>query len=128
MKEKVLESGTIDDFVAKFNNRKSYDLRKITAESDDFDETHPLFGMHCVFTGTLEKMTRTEAAQIVVNLGGICDNGITKKTNFLVLGANDYTRIKENKSNKQRKAEEYKLNGADIEIVPEGVFYDMINF
>ena len=49
------------------------------------------------------------------------------KTNFLVLGNNDYrSSIKDGKSNKQKKAEEYRLNGCDIEIIPENVFYDMI--
>lgn len=33
---------------------------------------------------------------------------------------------KNGKSSKQKKAEEYKLKGQDIEIIPESVFYDMI--
>lgn len=81
----------------------------------------------CVFTGTLERMTRKEVMQIVVDLGGINGNSVTAKTNYLILGNNDYCPlIKDGKSNKQKKAEELKLKGKDIEILTENVFYDMI--
>lgn len=127
---RVCASGSVDEFINSFKqNYKKYDLRQIAAENTDFDETHPLYGKRCVFTGALEKMTRTDAAQLVVNVGGICDNGITKKTNFLILGNNDYCKtIKDGKSTKQKKAEQYKLSGIDIEIIPESVFYDMLEY
>ena len=64
---------------------------------------------------------------MVVDLGGICANGVTKETNYLILGNYDYcSTIKDGKSTKQKKAEAYKLKGLDIEIMPESVFYDMI--
>jgi len=126
LKEHVFSVGDLEDFKNSFKH-KSLDLHNIVADSADFDETHPLYGKHCVFTGTLEKMTRAEAAQLVVNCGGVCDNGINKKTNFLILGNNDYcSTIKNGKSSKQKKAEEYKLKGQDIEILPESVFYSML--
>ena len=94
----------------------------------EFDETHPLYGKLCVFTGTLEKMQRKDAMQIVVDLGGQVGNSVTKKTNFLILGNNDYCPlIKDGKSSKQKKAETLKLAGNDIEIISEDVFYDMIS-
>ena len=120
--------GTTEEFSKLFSYHKSkLDVRNISTEKTEFDETHPLYNKHCVFTGTLQKMQRSEAAQLVVDFGGICDNGITKKTNFLILGNNDYCKtIKDGKSGKQKKAEEYKLNGYDIEIIPESVFYDIL--
>ncbi len=79
------------------------------------------------FTGTLEHFTREEAIKIIEFLGASNSQGITKKTNYLVLGNNDYcSSIKNGKSNKQKKAEEYKLKGIDIEIISENTFYDMI--
>lgn len=130
MQKIILSSGSLEDFISKFTHHKpKLDLREITSENTEFDETHPLYGKHCVFTGTLEKMQRSEAAQLVVNVGGICDNGITKKTNYLILGNNDYCKtIKDGKSSKQKKAEEYKLNGYDIDIISESVFYDMLEY
>lgn len=111
------------------NNSPHISLRakNITTEQTDFDTTHPLYGKVCVFTGTLEKMTRKEAMQLVVDLGGIIGDSVTKKTNFLVLGNNDYCpSIKDGKSSKQKKAESLKLDGQNIDIISENVFYDMI--
>lgn len=120
--------GSETEFTNQFKyNGTKLDLRNVSSNKTDFDETHPLYNKNCVFTGTLEKMTRKQAAQIVVDLGGRCENNITMKTNFLILGDNDYCKsIKDGKSNKQKKAEKYKLEGYDIEIIPENVFYDML--
>lgn len=109
-------------------NHAKIDLRTISASSDaEFDEDNILFKKHCVFTGSLSKLTRYEAAQLVTNLGGICDNGITKKTNFLILGNGEYcSTVKGGKSAKRKKAEEYKLAGIDIEILSENIFYSLI--
>ena len=127
------ESGDIEAYLKSLYKPKthrpgrSFDLRTIISESAEADPDHPLFGKHCVFTGALEKMKRSQAAQIVANIGGICDNGVTKSTNYLILGNNDYcTTIKDGKSAKQKKAEQYKLDGYDIEIIPEEVFYALV--
>lgn len=127
LSEHISTSTGLDAFLSSFRKHYNLDLQKITSKNAAFDETHPLYGKHCVFTGTLERMPRADAAQEVVNVGGICDNGITKKTNFLILGNNDYCKaIKDGKSNKQKKAEEYILAGLDIHIIPENVFYEML--
>lgn len=100
----------------------------ITANVSDIPIDSALYDKVVVFTGTLEKMPRKDAMQIVANMGGINGDNVTKNTNFLVLGNNDYcASIKGGKSSKQKKAESYKLKGYDIEIIPENVFYDMVN-
>ena len=87
----------------------------------------PLYGKICVFTGALEAFTRKDAMQIVADIGGIPGDGVTKKTNFLILGNNDYCKaIKDGKSSKQKKAEKLILEGADLQIIPESVFIEMI--
>ena len=87
-----------------------------------------LFYNFAAVNGTLEKMSRREAMQYVVNLGGICGDGVTKETNFLVLGNNDYCKsIKGGKSSKQKKAEKLQIDGYDIAVISENVFYEMIN-
>ena len=129
IKNQFKTADQIQNFINTFKN-KSYkiDLHDIVAQTDEFDETHPLYKKHCVFTGVLEKMKRADAAQLVVNLGGICDNNVTKKTNFLILGNNDYCKsIRDGKSSKQKKAEALKLKDQEIEIIPEDVFYEMVN-
>lgn len=74
-------------------------------------------------------MNRKQAMQIVADYGGINGNNVTKKTNYLVLGNNDYCPLikdPDGKSSKQLKAEQLKEKGQDIEIISENVFYDML--
>ena len=73
-------------------------------------------------------MKRKDAMQIVADIGGINQDNVTAETNYLILGNNDYcSTIKDGKSIKQKKAEKLKLKGNDIDILPENVFYDMID-
>ncbi|MBO5449761.1 MAG: BRCT domain-containing protein [Ruminococcus sp.] len=109
--------------------KKTLSANDLSATTENFDESHILYGKSCVFTGALERMTRREAMQIVLDHGGICEDKVTKRTNYLILGNNDYcSRIKDGKSSKQKKAEKYKLEGQEIDIIPENVFYDMLKF
>ena len=99
----------------------------IQTNNAEFDVSNPLYGTVCVFTGTLEKMTRREAMQIVKDLGGDCKDSVTQKTNYLILGNNDFCKtIKGSKSSKQKKAEKLRLEGSDIQVISENVFYEMI--
>ncbi len=130
LSKRISENG-IDDFIKSFNQSHKtthqkftprFDVRTVTAETENFDETHPLFNKRCVFTGELKKMPRSEATQIVVNFGGICENGVTLKTDFLILGDSD----KDTKSGKQKKAEDYIQRGINIQIIAEDEFYEII--
>ena len=101
--------------------------KDITTAKTEFDINHPLYDKICVFTGTLEKMNRRDAMQLVLDYGGHCGDTVTKKTNYLILGNFDYCpNVKNGKSRKYQKAEKYKLDGCDIEIISENVFYDLL--
>ena len=135
MKETVIQKyGSVAEFGKTFvpvSKTKSSDrsfiryknLKTLTTSKTEFDENNPFFKKSCVFTGELEKYSRSEAAQIILDLGGKCENNVTKKTNYLIISADADPN---KKSSKQKKAEDYKLKGQDIEIIPENVFYDMI--
>lgn len=102
--------------------------KDITASQKSFDFSHPFYNKTCVFTGVLERMKRKDAMQLVADVGGINSDSVTRKTNFLILGNNDYcASLKDGKSNKHKKAEKLKSEGYDIEIIPENVFYDIIS-
>ncbi len=118
----------VQEFINLFKRKRCQTkAADIEATTTDIDEDNLLFGKNIVFTGTLERMLRKDAMQLVVNHGGINSDNVTKKTNYLVLGNNDYCKsIKDGKSSKQKKAENLKLSGQDIEIISESVFYDMI--
>ena len=109
------------------SHHSKIDIKSMEAHTDDFDESHPLYGKMCVFTGTLDRMQRKDAMQAVLDHGGEIGNNVTKKTNFLILGCNDFcSSIKDGKSSKHKKAEEYQLKGFDIEIIDEDLFYAML--
>lgn len=113
---------------AKKHGGKGIDISLITPGEVEIDKDGFFYGKHVVFTGKLEKMIRKDAMQIIVNLGGILDNGVCKQTNYLILGNNDYNAIlKGEKSSKHKKAEKLKLEGQDIEIIDEFTFYDILN-
>jgi len=121
---------TIDKFVTSFSKHAGNKVmaKDITATNYEFNEEHPLFNQVCVFTGTLGKMVHKEAMQSVVNVGGKCGDGLTKKTNYLIVGSLEYSsNIKGDKSSKIMKAEKYILEGLDIKIISENTFVDLLN-
>jgi DNA polymerase-3 subunit epsilon len=88
-----------------------------------------LFGATIVFTGELITMGRKEAIQRAVNNGAIVSSGVTKKTQYLVIGISDF--IDFNNGKKTRKiidAEKLSANGQDISILDEEDFLRMSAF
>lgn len=121
------EDAFIDVFKGSYNGRRGVRAGDVIGDESKNNPDSPLYKKYCVFTGKLERFSRQEAMKIVADLGGINEDGVTKHTNYLILGNNDYCKtITEGKSNKQKKAESYKLKGQDIEILSETVFYDML--
>lgn len=131
LKEIALQKyDNVDEFKNAFKKHKKEGLRAkdIVLTNTEFDVDNLFYDKYVAITGTLEKMLRKEAMQIIVDLGGHCEDGVTKKTNFLILGNNDYNPIlRGKKSSKLIKAETLKLEGKDIEIISENVFYDIID-
>ena len=135
LKEKCKEIGCSELEIKWMEEHKcekrhvNIDARMIESQipEEEIDNTHPLYGKKVVFTGALVRFKRQAAMQLVANLGGINQNGVKKDTDYLVLGNNDYCRtIKDGKSSKQKKAEEYMLKGTGISIMDEQTFYDMV--
>lgn len=125
----VEDSERFSEAVSTLQKKKEqFHAKSIVAAEGLQNPDSPLYNRVCVFTGTLEHFTRSEAAQLVSNIGGICEDNITKRTNILILGNNDYCKsIKDGKSNKQKKAEKLISEGADLMIIPESIFLDMLS-
>jgi len=122
--KEIVKNNNID--MEQLAKKKSVDLRNIHCDGSQIDQNNFFFGKNCVFTGTLEKFTRTDAAQIVVNIGGFCENNVTKNTNFLIVGGLNANTVAEGKSNKVIKAEKLKAKGQDIQVISEETFYSII--
>lgn len=99
----------------------------IKAESGHEKPDSPLYGKHCVFTGELDSMTRREAAQLVVNIGGFCTDKVSKKTNYLIAGRDEY-HVGENSGlgAKVSQANELIQGGAELRIITESDFLEML--
>jgi DNA polymerase III subunit epsilon len=104
-------------------------LFEITPQSTDFDEEHPFYNKCVVFTGALSALPRVDAQQIVVNAGGKIKDGVTKDTNYLVVGNYDFNRFGQGfKSSKLQRAEGLINEGFDLEIISENDFFGMVHY
>ena len=103
-------------------NKFLFNREELKGDHRMLSPKNPLFEQYCVFTGKLQKYTRKEAMQILAEIGGLGEKGVTKKTRFLILGA----QTKGKKSLKYLKAEKNLAKGQQIEIIPEVVFYKML--
>ncbi len=84
-------------------------------------EAGPLEGQSFVFTGKMLHMDRKAAQKRVKALGGTAPGGVTKALTYLVIGDGAGDRM----SSKQKKAEKYVADGAEIQIISESDFLKM---
>ena len=88
---------------------------------------HYFYGLYFCFTGKLERMTRKEAITMVALTGGIPEKNVTKNTNILVVGEQDWRVVgKSGLSSKMKKAQSLLENGQNIEIMTEDDFIKML--
>lgn len=112
----------------KGNKSSSYKISDLEFSSENFDIDSPFYDKTVVFTGTLQSFSRKEAQVKVLETGGKCGNGITSKTDFLIVGEQDFQKYGEGfKSSKVVKAEKLLKAGKEIELLTESQFQEMIN-
>lgn len=106
----------------------SLQAKDLSAHTDDFDADHPLYAQVVVFTGTLHSMTRREAFQQVLDIGGQPGDNVTKHTNLLVVGEQDINQLADGQafSGKQRKAFDLRQKGLDIQLMGEVDFLRLL--
>lgn len=91
------------------------------------DPDHYFYGLYFCFTGKLERMTRKEAIKATALVGGIPEKGVTKHTNILVVGEQDWRVVgKEGLSRKMKKAQSLLEEGQNIEIMTENDFIKLL--
>lgn len=114
-----------------FGKRKKFrskiNINEIAATVDTFDVNHIFHGQNIVFTGELQNIDRKTAMQRVVDLGGILKSGVSKRTNYLIVGKQDKSIVgEEGLSSKEEKAFSLIEQGIDIKIIYENEFMKMI--
>lgn len=99
---------------------KPNDLSLIVGDPSKLNPDSIFYGKSVVFTGTLSSMQRNQAQQLIADVGGINSNGVTKDTNYLIVGQQDFRVVGEDgMSNKQEKAVKLIQKGAPLEILSE---------
>lgn len=112
---------------AKMSRERREEILKSIPEAElyldpDFE------GKNVVFTGTLGAMTRVDAQVAVMKAGGFPQDNLTKLTNMLVYGYQDLGVLRgKPMSGKRLRASELRAKGAEIEIVDEALFLEMLS-
>lgn len=113
--------------IAKPSTSNTYKLKSISSTTNNFDPNHSFYGKKVIFTGTLHTMVRKDAMQKVVNVGGLIGNTVATDTNYLVVGEQDYRRLRgKNMSNKMKQAIKLIKEGQEIEIITEDDFLRLL--
>lgn len=103
-------------------------ISDLTANTEEFDENHPLFGKSFVFTGELQSIDKKMAMQTILDLGAHVKSGVSKKTDYLVVGIQDQKIVGPNgMSTKETKAIDLIHQGVNIEMITEEEFLGLLN-
>ncbi|HDQ03340.1 MAG TPA: NAD-dependent DNA ligase LigA [Deltaproteobacteria bacterium] len=85
----------------------------VIPQKKEISNNAPLAGKSFVFTGAMKSMGRNDAKDIVENLGGTVQSGVTKKTTYVVAGAEPGSKLD-------------KAKKAGIKIISEAEFLKLI--
>lgn len=118
-------------FVAHLKHEKQYKYSSIIKDLEEHpelnDEGNYFYGKSVCFTGTTKFAVRKEMLQMVKNVGGIPMDSVTKNTDVLVVGQQDYRIVgADGMSSKQKKALCLLEKGHNIEILSESEFLERI--
>lgn len=117
-----------------FNRQRDYSsktnldqfAKEYEADKDGFDDENPFYDKEVVFTGTMNR-PRQELMRMVMDIGGRTKDNLTRSTNYLVIGQQDFRVVGDSgMSGKQKKAMEMIAKGANLTILSEDEFMQMI--
>jgi DNA polymerase-3 subunit epsilon len=106
--------------------KRSYKANDLSLIVDNPTKHKPesiFYGKTVVFTGALSSMVRAQAQQTIADIGGMIGGNVTKDTDYLIVGYQDYRIVGDDgMSNKQEKAIKLIEKGAFLEILSEDDF------
>jgi len=108
--ETVIQFWFNDSNKKMVQNCLDYGLRLATVE---VNLHQPFAGQTFVFTGSLEKLTRKEAKDILENLGGKTSGSVSEKTDFIIAGPGAGSKLK-------------KASALGVSILTEEDFFDKV--
>lgn len=109
---------------------KKKDLEKFAkeyeADENSFDDENQFFDKEVVFTGKMY-LQRQYLMQMVMDIGGRTKDSVTKTTDYLVVGQQDFRVVgQDGMSSKQKKAMQMIEKGASLIILSESEFLEML--
>ncbi len=86
---------SVVDFFASKHNKKILDniLKEVKIQKERENKSNTFGGKKFVVTGTLSKLSRDEAKELVRQNGGIVSESVSKETTFLVCGDNPGSKL-----------------------------------
>lgn len=116
-------------FIPQLSNKKVSKTKckdfidQLDLDETKFDEGNYFYNKVVCFTGKCQYGIRKDLWRMIAEIGGIPDESVTKETNVLVVGQQDYRVVgEEGLSGKQKKALAMLEKGYDIEILSETEF------
>lgn len=110
------------------NRARTLNHNDIKGDPEKNDQSSIFYGAKVVFTGTLSSMARAEAWKLVADIGGIISDSVTKDTDFLIVGQQDFRIVGDDgMSKKQEKAQALLEKGHAIEVISEADFLRCIS-
>lgn len=116
-------------FVRKFSipDYSNVKLSNLTATTTEFNLSHPFYGKNIVLTGELSSFSRPDAAQKILDVGGVIKSSVSGKTDYLVVGIQDISLVgSDGLSSKEEKAYDLIKKGSGIKIIKEDEFVKLL--
>lgn len=105
----------------------SHRVPRVPSEGVTFDPHHPFYDHDLVFTGGMMSMTRHDAQQAVVDVGGRAMTSVGKKADFVVVGGEFHGLLAGHQhSQKLEKALLLREAGRDLELLNEVEFLTLL--
>jgi DNA polymerase III subunit epsilon len=86
---------------------------------DNKNTDNPFYSKKVVFTGVLQTISRTKAAEKIQQMGADIDSGVNKRTDYVIIGQGAGP-------SKLRNIEKFNSSGSNIRILREDEFLSMI--
>ena len=125
--EIINQYGNIDKLKQKVFRNSYRNFNDVKPETNNIDKNNIFYNKKIAITGNFQNMTRKEAVQKIVNLGGHYSDKVTEETDYIVEGSEKNRFQKNIKSTKQLQAEKLISKGANIKILNEDEFMKIIN-
>ena len=86
-------------------------------------------GMRFVLTGEMDLLKRDQAIELIEHFGGWVTSSVSKKTDFVVVGCNEwdiYSKTGNAKTNKLKRAIDFQRQGCKVQILNQFDFFEKI--